>query len=56
MKNEETDIRSVRAFYNLTVKAENMKKAYDIAVQYLPVGSEIENIDLDRRCGTPEPF
>lgn len=58
VKKENTDISFVHADYSLTVNADDMKKAYDIAVQYLPINSEIEVIEIDHnpQYGTPMPF
>lgn len=58
VKKENTDISFVHADYSLTVNADDMKKAYDIAVQYLPINSEIEVIELDYnpRYGKATPF
>ena len=38
--------------------ADDMKKAYDIAVQYLPINSEIDEIEVDYnpRYGKLAPF
>lgn len=58
VKKEPTDISFAYADYRLTVNADDMKKAYDIAVQYLPINSEIEAIECDYnpRYGQPAPF
>ena len=46
-KNEPQDIIMANVNYNLSIKADDMKKAYDIAVQYMPVGAKITAIEED---------
>ena len=58
LKKEKTDITFATSEYRLSITAEDIKKAYDIAQQYLPVGTDITSVeyDYDVRCGTPNPF
>lgn len=46
--NEENEKHIVYAdsFYNLTIEAEDMKKAHDLAMEYMPAGSAIIEITL----------
>lgn len=45
VKNEPQDIIVANVDYRLVIKADDMKKAYDIAIQYMPVGAKIIAID-----------
>ena len=35
--------------YDITIEADDMKKAYDIAMEYMPAGSEIIEINATNR-------
>lgn len=41
--------------YNLNIEAEDMKKAYDIALEYMPAGAEIVNINLEKSIRYCQP-
>lgn len=62
-KKEPHDIVFASANYNLSIYAEDMKKAIDIANQYMPVGAMIRNIYNESGpigylapCPCPEPY
>ena len=48
-KSEPQDIIMAHADYDLRISADDMKKAYDIAMQYMPVGAKIRGIEEDIR-------
>lgn len=48
-EDENQPIKWAKSNYDLTVKADDMKKAIDIAIQYMPAGSEIVYIENHSR-------
>lgn len=49
-----------RSEYDFTIEAEDMKKAHDIALEYMPSGSFVYEISLGKSGGlhndSPRPF